>query len=1109
MSTRLARYCDRVIEAGWLAAAMLTPLYFNVYSARVFEPDKLVLLRCIALLMAAAWLVRTVEARSGVVVAPAGPRSRGELWRSLRAVPLVPQVLLLVLVYLLATVISVVPRASFWGSYQRLQGTYSTLAYIVIFFLTWEGLRTRAQLERLLNAIVLASLPIALYGVLQHYGLDPLPWAGDVTDRVTGTLGNAIFIAAYLMMAAFLTLERLVARFRRLLGGERSTLADAFMGATYAFILALQIVAIYFSKSRGPWLGLLAGAYAFMLIALVALRRSAAERGPLTHREAGKALGFALLSPLVGVIPAYVGLIVARRGRRWLWLSWCLQAVLALGFLVAFNLPQSPLAPLRQVAGIGRLGQVFETESGTGRVRVLIWQGSVELLRSNPLRALVGYGPESMFVAFNSAYPPDLAHYESRQASPDRSHNETFDALINTGLIGFAVYISLFVAIFYHGLRWLGFLPQAGGPPGPRRLFLGLTIGSAALGALVALAVDHSLRFAGVGVPVGLIAGVAVYLAIAAFRNPAEPISPTPLNPPATGGRWGVGNGRGSFAGRELLLTSLLALVVAHFVEIHFGIAIAATRLYFWLALALLLSAGTGRLSLEPAAVEAPAPQPVAMERGRRKGRREPRPAAPAVAPTARASLGAVAAGLLAALVLGTVLASFSTNTAASTNPFTILWGSLTQLQLADRSTAFAPGMLALVLLTWLLGAILVLGEAEARPDGKGSPALYAAVSLAGALPFALVYASRIQPQGDLGLIVFYYYAFALGAILLVAAFLPGPRPSGLPFCRRGWALLYPLLAGGVALMIASNASIVRADIYFKQAWDGMHRPVSEAVLARSIDAATAQRYYGAALAYYDQAVHYAPEEDYYLIFEGKALLEQVDLTGDSQVQQQYLQRAEQVLLRAQGLNPLNTDHVANLARLYRTWAGAVTDAAGRQAKLEEALRYYEQATRLSPHNATLFNEWGQALLDMGRPDDALARYQQSLAIDDRFAQTYLLLADYYLGRNDAAQAGSYAARAADVDPASMQVRSSVGYLYAQMGRVDEAIEEYLRVLAVYPSDYSTQKSLAILYGQAGQVDRALEVANAARAVVPESERAALEQLIAQLQAQVGQGAKP
>ena len=39
--TNLDAWCIGVIEAGWLAALTLRPLFFNVFSSRVFEPDKI------------------------------------------------------------------------------------------------------------------------------------------------------------------------------------------------------------------------------------------------------------------------------------------------------------------------------------------------------------------------------------------------------------------------------------------------------------------------------------------------------------------------------------------------------------------------------------------------------------------------------------------------------------------------------------------------------------------------------------------------------------------------------------------------------------------------------------------------------------------------------------------------------------------------------------------------------------------------------------------------------------------------------------------------------------------------------------------------------------
>ena len=70
----------------------------------------------------------------------------------------------------------------------------------------------------------------------------------------------------------------------------------------------------------------------------------------------------------------------------------------------------------------------------------------------------MGYGPETMWIAYNPFYPPQLAQVEARNASPDRSHNETWDSLVITGLFGFIAYLTIFIAIFYWALRWLGLL---------------------------------------------------------------------------------------------------------------------------------------------------------------------------------------------------------------------------------------------------------------------------------------------------------------------------------------------------------------------------------------------------------------------------------------------------------------------------------------------------------------------------------------------------------------------------------------------------------------------------------------------------------------------------
>jgi hypothetical protein len=96
-------------------------------------------------------------------------------------------------------------------------------------------------------------------------------------------------------------------------------------------------------------------------------------------------------------------------------------AVAGLALLIVLK-GAAPLQQVRSLPYLSRLANVLDIEEGTGKVRVLIWEGASHLVASDPLRAIIGYGPESMFVAYNRFYPPDLAHHEERTASPDRSH---------------------------------------------------------------------------------------------------------------------------------------------------------------------------------------------------------------------------------------------------------------------------------------------------------------------------------------------------------------------------------------------------------------------------------------------------------------------------------------------------------------------------------------------------------------------------------------------------------------------------------------------------------------------------------------------------------------
>jgi tetratricopeptide (TPR) repeat protein/O-antigen ligase len=1081
VKTKLGAFCDKLIEAGWLAAVVIVPLFFDVYSSRVFEPDKITLLRSIAVTMVVAWVIKLIEQGFGSDPAAEGVSApRMGIWKRISAVPLALPTLALVVVYLISTVFSVVPRTSLLGSYQRLQGTYSMLSYIVVFAMMLQGIRKREQVERFVTVIVLTSVPIALYGILQHYGLDPLPWGGNVRRRVAANMGNAIFVAAYLIMALPLTLYRTVESFTEILTSEKSRFVDIILGAAYIFILAIQGICIFFSQSRGPWLGLIGGLFFFFLVLAVV--------------------------------------------RRWRWLVWTgVVAILAVAlFLVVFNLPSSPLHPLRDVPYIGRLGRVLDPGERTSRVRLLIWQGAIQMIlphaplekpdgtkdAMNWARPLIGYGPESMYVAYNRFYPPDLAHYEARNASPDRSHNETFDSLVTTGLIGFLVYMWLFMGVFYYGFRWLGVIANTM----QRNMFMGCWAVGGVLSALV-IGLWQGPEFVGVGLPAGIAAGLGFYLVIWGLflsRRAEKDASKKPRE-------------SGPY---DLLIVALVAAVIAHFVEIHFGIAIAATRTYFWSYAALMVVVGyllpRYRMA-EQAAQEEPAPAThQTPSKRRRRQRKSKQPQSPP--PQPRRALSGLESvlpyALILALILSTLAYDYVSNQKQLDSPQEIVWTSLTR-RLSSGELVPSYGIMGLFLIAWFLGSAIVLSEWLRRGGGGDWRAPWGAclsISVLVAFLFALVIAGRLagvlrQPQlltvaRMLMGILSSYYVVAFGLILAIAFALlresPLPRPFWQPM--TWWA--HPLLVAGLVLVVLnSNLKVVHADIVYKQA-----EPYEK------------QDMWDFSIVLHQQALKLAPHEDFYYLFLGRAFLEKAKSAAVSETpartfklsevlrispqqmaemsRDDFLNCSETVLKRASELNPLNTDHSANLGRLYRTRGELATDKAVKEAYFRTALEYYAQATSLSPHAAHLFNEWGSVYAVMGDYQAAIEKYEYSLSIDAEYVNTYLSLGDAYMAIGELEQAKGYYLQAVEIDPKIAEVHSVLAYLYGKEGLIEDAIAETQQVLALTTNQrllYNSYKNLALFYRQIDRMDDAMRAAQEALARAPDNERASIQGLIDQL----------
>ncbi len=441
-----------------LAAVVVTPLYFNPASQRVFEPDKLAWVACLGLAAGVALAVRALEAWLGSdQEAPSAATRPPGRWPG--AWPLWLAAALATVVLVLATAGSVLPAVSLWGSYRRGLGLVALLALLALFAATAVTGRGPAAMGRLRRALLLPVVPVAAYALLQRLGVDSVPWqvAGDQPHaRAFGPMGNPILLGAYLAMILPLALAGLGQAWQdRTLEPARRRLVLAGHGLVVAFGAA----ALLASQSRGPLVGLLAG---------------------------------------LGMLAV---LWAACQGRRRLSLALVVTGLALVAVVVALSWVGLP--------GLGRLGSLLDPSSRTAQERALVWHALADLAAADPGRALRGYGPDTLMYVLPPHLPDELIRLTGDQTF-DRAHNVVWEWWLTAGVAGVATLFLLYLAALVTGFGLLGLWRtrrQAG--------WLLATLGAGtAIGAAVP-ALLGAAPLAALGAPLGLVAAALLFAALA------------------------------------------------------------------------------------------------------------------------------------------------------------------------------------------------------------------------------------------------------------------------------------------------------------------------------------------------------------------------------------------------------------------------------------------------------------------------------------------------------------------------------------------------------------------------------------------------------------------
>ena len=284
----------------------------------------------------------------------------------------------------IADLFGVAPLKSLWSNFERMEG-FITLLHLGMFFVVISSFFDEVDWKRWWNVSLVASFLMVLYCVLQIIGLKTINQGGV---RVDGTLGNAIYLAVYMLFHIFIAILYL--------WRERNNVALKWV---YGLLIFTQIFVLYYTATRGAILGLLGGV---IVMAVLNIR----NREDKSVRKAGVAI-------LIGLVVLVGGFMQVRDA----------------GFV-----KNSPV--------LSRFSSLT-TEDIKTQGRYFVWPMAWEGIKERPI---LGWGQDNFSYVFQKYYSPEMFRLEPWF---DRAHNIFLDWAVAGGILGLIAYLSLYLVLLY------------------------------------------------------------------------------------------------------------------------------------------------------------------------------------------------------------------------------------------------------------------------------------------------------------------------------------------------------------------------------------------------------------------------------------------------------------------------------------------------------------------------------------------------------------------------------------------------------------------------------------------------------------------------------------
>lgn len=374
---KLINFYNKVIEIGLLILVGIVPLIFEPIG---FNPIliKTAFAHILIFTMFLAWLARSIE------------ESEFKFLKTPLNFPL--------LLFFFTCIISFLFSRY---KYASIRGLSDFFCYIMLFFIIVNNVHTINLVKRVIIVFLVSSAIVSSYGLLQHFGIDLIPWIRG--EKIISSMGGSNFFAGYLIFVIPICL------------GLFFAIKSWFGKVMCAVLLFSFILCLVWTFIRSSWIGL---AFSLLIFLIFKIKRTGVKN--ITYKNLLTAgVFFIIIITVICIVSSSTGFKLLRIK---------MTSIIPSAIGTIKEIPQLFLKPY----------QFHSKMLESPGARITIWQGAYRMFLSRPI---FGHGVGTFEVRFPE-YRPSFYRYKFGDVHTIlHAHSEYLEILSEQGILGLGTFL--------------------------------------------------------------------------------------------------------------------------------------------------------------------------------------------------------------------------------------------------------------------------------------------------------------------------------------------------------------------------------------------------------------------------------------------------------------------------------------------------------------------------------------------------------------------------------------------------------------------------------------------------------------------------------------------